>query len=55
MTAFTKSIHKHLGPAMTADDFEDDFKELYTPTFKPCEDEETKPLIFPKKRRWTRL
>ena len=47
MEDFTKSIHEHLGPAATADDFEDELEEFYTPTFELYEDEETKPLIIP--------
>ena len=49
MEEFTKSIHEHLGPAATADDFEDEFEEFHTPTFEPYEDEETKPLVIPER------
>ena len=40
MEEFTKSIHEHLGPAATADDFEDEFEEFYTPTFNLNKDKE---------------
>ena len=46
---FTKSIHECLGPAATADDFEDELEEFYTPTFEPYEDKETKPLVIPER------
>ena len=49
MEEFTKSIHEHLGPAATADDFEDEFEEFHTPTFESHEDEETKPLVIPER------
>ena len=41
MKEFIKSIHKHLGPAATADDFDDEFEEFYTPTFNLNKDKET--------------
>lgn len=47
MTESTKSIHKRLGPAAIADDFEDDIEELLTQPFELYEDKETKPIIIP--------
>ena len=47
MAEFTLKVEAAIGPAATEADFVDKLEEFQTPTFKPYEDEDTKPTVIP--------